>query len=203
MSRTAHTAQSPMGLRERKKLKTRIAIRRAAHRLIAEQGYEATSVEQIAEAAEVSPSTVSRYFPAKEDIVLGDGVDPVLEAGLRARPAGEDPLDSMRYVLTGALAGLLDGERAAAVQRTRLMVEVPAVRARLDESLARTAELLVPVLADRAGRPRDDLGVRVFTAAVLGALREVLLHWAARGHRDDPVELLDRALRAMKDGVRL
>ena len=56
-----------LGLRERKKLKTRVAIRGAAYRLISEQGYEATSVEQIAEAAEVSPSTVFRYFPAKED----------------------------------------------------------------------------------------------------------------------------------------
>lgn len=86
------TAQQPQpGLRERKKLKTRTAIRGAAFRLIAKQGYEATTVEQIAEASEVSPSTVFRYFPTKEDIVLTDEYDPVMASVLRSRPAGESP----------------------------------------------------------------------------------------------------------------
>lgn len=80
----AEDMQPQLGLRERKKLKTRVAIRRATYRLIAEQGYDATTVEQIAEAAEVSPSTVFRYFPTKEDIVLTDEFDPVIVAALRA-----------------------------------------------------------------------------------------------------------------------
>src|SRR5690606_14406568 len=64
-------AQAP-GLRERKKIKTRRAIRAAMYALVEEQGYEATTVEQIAERADVSPSTVFRYFPTKEDILLTD-----------------------------------------------------------------------------------------------------------------------------------
>ncbi|GAA2241771.1 TetR family transcriptional regulator [Streptomyces amakusaensis] len=193
----------PMGLRERKKLKTRIAIRRATHRLVAEQGYEATTVEQIAEAAEVSPSTVFRYFPTKEDIVLSGGLHPFLEAELRARPPAEDPLDSLRLVITTGLAAFTEEERAEAVLRTRLMVEVPAIRARMTESIALTSDLLVRALTDRTGRPHGDLDVRVFTAAVLGALREVMLYWAARDHQDDLAELVDRALRTLRDGVRL
>ncbi|GGZ18197.1 TetR family transcriptional regulator [Streptomyces inusitatus] len=193
----------PMGLRERKKLKTRIAIRRATHRLVAEQGYEATTVEQIAEAAEVSPSTVFRYFPTKEDIVLSGGLHPSLETELRARPPAEDPLDSLRLVITTGLAAFTPEERAEAVLRTRLMVEVPAIRARMTESIALTSDLLVRALADRTGRPHGDLDVRVFTAAVLGALREVMLYWAARDHQDDLAELVDRALRTLRDGVRL
>ncbi|MQS36329.1 TetR/AcrR family transcriptional regulator [Streptomyces katsurahamanus] len=195
--------QGTMGLRERKKLKTRRAIRRAAYRLIALQGYETTTVEQIAEAAEVSPSTVFRYFPAKEDIVLTDDYDPALESALRARPAGEDPLDSVRRVLTHRLALALHEERDAVVQRTRLMAEVPALRARMTESFSGAFETLAVTLADRAGRPHDDLDVRVFTATVLAAVREVLLYWAARGHEGDPVALVDRALRALKGGPRI
>ncbi|WP_328670075.1 TetR family transcriptional regulator [Streptomyces sp. NBC_00322] len=196
-------AQPQPGLRERKKLKTRIAIRRATYRLIAEQGYEATTIEQIAEAAEVSPSTVFRYFPTKEDIVLTDEYDPIMEAELRARPAGEDPLDSIRAVLTQGLATFVEEERDEVIQRTRLMVEVPAIRARMTETMATTSELLVHALADRTGRSRDDLDVRVFTAAVLGAVREVMLYWAARDHKDDLIALLDRALTTIQGGLRL
>ncbi|MEV6397773.1 TetR family transcriptional regulator [Streptomyces sp. NPDC051907] len=191
-----------LGLRERKKLKTRVAIRRATHRLIAEQGYEATTVEQIAEAADVSPSTVFRYFPTKEDIVLSDEYDPVLVAELRARPADEDPLDSLRTVLTRSLATFVAEEREEFVQRTKLLAEVPAVRARMTETMATTSDLLARALADRLGRAHDDLNVRVFTAAVLGALREVLLYWAGRGHVDDVVGLADGALRRMGQGWR-
>ncbi|MFF3453290.1 TetR/AcrR family transcriptional regulator [Streptomyces sp. NPDC002730] len=196
-------AQPQPGLRERKKLKTRIAIRRATYGLIAEQGYEATTIEQIAEAAEVSPSTVFRYFPTKEDIVLTDEYDPVMEAALRARPADEDPLESIRHVMTHALRTSINEEREEVIQRTRLMVEVPAIRARMTESMATTSELLVQALADRTGRDRDDLDVRVFTAAVLGALREVMLYWAARDHQDDLIELVDRALTTIKGGLKL
>ncbi|MFI1398448.1 TetR/AcrR family transcriptional regulator [Streptomyces sp. NPDC020681] len=197
------TSQPRPGLRERKKLKTRIAIRRATYRLIAEQGYEATTVEQIAEAAEVSPSTVFRYFPTKEDIVLTDDYDPIMESELRARPADEDPLESLRKVLTQSLATFIQEERDEVVQRTRLMVEVPAVRARMTETMSTTSELLVRALADRTGRDHDDLEVRVLTAAVLGALREVMLYWAARDHEDDLIELVDHGLSTIQNGLRL
>ncbi len=65
-----------LGLRERKKIRTRETIRREAFRLIEENGYAATTVEQIAEAAEVSPSTFFRYFPTKESVLLADDMDP-------------------------------------------------------------------------------------------------------------------------------
>jgi AcrR family transcriptional regulator len=66
------------GLRERKKAKTRAAIQEQAMRLFRERGYEATTVEQIAEAAEVSPSTFFRYFPTKEAVVMYDVLDQIL-----------------------------------------------------------------------------------------------------------------------------
>jgi AcrR family transcriptional regulator len=191
------------GLRERKKIRTREAIRKAAYRLFEEQGYDATSVDRIAHEAEVSPSTVFRYFPTKEDIVLTDEYDPVMEAELRARPADEDPLDSIRHVITHRLSTFVQDEREEVIQRTKLLVEVPAVRARMTEAMDSTAELLVHALADRTGRDHDDLDVRVFTAAVLGALREVMLYWAARDHQDDLAGLVDRALTTMRGGLKL
>ncbi|MER6994366.1 TetR family transcriptional regulator [Streptomyces sp. NPDC000410] len=193
----------PLGLRERKKLRTRIAIRRATYRLIAERGYEATTIEQIAAAAEVSPSTVFRYFPTKEDIVLTDEYDPVMEQVLRARPADEPPLESLRVIMTAAVAERLAREPEEMERRTRLMAEVPAVRARMTETLAETSLLLARPIAERAGRDPDDLEVRVFTAAVMGAVREAMLYWAERGRKDDLVALVDRTLDTLKGGLSL
>ncbi|MFC9757231.1 TetR/AcrR family transcriptional regulator [Streptomyces sp. NPDC056921] len=195
--------QPQSGLRERKKLRTRIAIRQAAYRLIAEQGYDATTVEQIAAAADVSPSTVFRYFPAREDIVLTDEYDRVLEAALRRRPAGEPPLESLRHVLAGTLAAFLATGEEELRQRTRLMVQVPAIRVRMAESMSGTAEVLADALAARSGRVPGDLAVRVFVAAVLGTLREVTLYWGEHGQEDDLVALLGQALDTLEDGLRL
>ena len=95
MSELADAVQ-PMGLRERKKAKTRAAIRQHALRLFREQGYSATTVEQIAAAAEVSPATFFRYYPTKEDVVLQDDMDVVTLAALEAQPAGLGPIAAMR-----------------------------------------------------------------------------------------------------------
>lgn len=202
-SRTAPGAQPPMGLRERKKLKTRVAIRQATYRLIAEQGYDATTIEQIAEAAEVSPSTVFRYFATKEDIVLTDEYDPVMEAALRSRPADEPPLVSLRLMMIESLTALIATENEELRQRTRLMVEVPAIRARMTETMSDTAKILAKVLADRSGRSADDLQIRVFIAAVLGALREVTLYWGEHDLEGDLVAMINEALDALEGGLLL
>ncbi|XEC27209.1 TetR family transcriptional regulator [Streptomyces fradiae] len=205
MSAMAETPETPArpSLRERKKLKTRAAIRRAAYRIAGEQGWEAATVEAIAAGAEVSPSTVVRYFPVREDIVLTDDQDELLLARLRARPAGEEPLDSLRAVVLDAVTASLAAEPAETRLRAGLMVEVPAVRARLTETTAQTGRLLSGAVAERTGRSPDDLEVRVFTAAVLGALREATVHWAEHGQGDDLVELLDRTVETLKAGLTL
>ncbi|MFC9652167.1 MULTISPECIES: TetR/AcrR family transcriptional regulator [unclassified Streptomyces] len=203
-SHTPLTAQQPqLGLRERKKLKTRTAIRRAALGLIAEQGYEATTIEQIAEASEFSPSTVFRYFPTKEDIVLTDEYDPVMASVLRSRPAGEPPLESIRFLFDQTLQSILTNEYDEAIQRTKLMIEVPAVRARMTETMAESAKLLGDVLAERTGRAPDDLELRLFIAAMLGVVREVTLYWGEHGNQDDLRVLVRHALDSVADGLRL
>lgn len=115
------------GLRERKKIKTREAIRGATYALVAEQGYDSTTIEQIAERAEVSPSTVFRYFPTKEDIVITDEYDEPLLAELAARPADEPWTDSVRYVIRRAVHLAVTEQPEITTLRARLMLEVPAV----------------------------------------------------------------------------
>ncbi len=201
-ARTSPATDRPqLGLRERKKIKTRTAIRDATYALIGEQGYDATTIEQIAERAEVSPSTVFRYFPTKEDIVLTDEYDPVLLEELRARPAGEPWMTSLRYVMRKAI-GLGAAEDPEVTRlRSRLMVEVPAVRARMMESMSVTGTLLAHAVAERTGREEDSLEVRVYTMSLIGGLAEVSLYWAANDFRDDLRDLLDRALDVFEYGL--
>jgi AcrR family transcriptional regulator len=190
-----------LGLRERKKIKTREAIRSATYALIKEQGYEATTIEQIAERAEVSPSTVSRYFPAKEDIVLTDEYDQVLAEELRARPADEPWTESIRQVLHKAIGLGVDGDIEVARLRTHLMVQVPAVRSRMMESMSVTGRVLCGVIAERTGRDRDDLEVRVWAMSLVGGMMETTLYWAEHGHRDDLAALVDRTLSVLEHGL--
>ncbi|MCD7438820.1 TetR/AcrR family transcriptional regulator [Streptomyces lincolnensis] len=189
------------GLRERKKIKTRTAIRDATYALVREQGYDATTVEQIAERAEVSPSTVFRYFPTKEDIVLTDEYDPLLLAELRKRPAEEPWMDSLRYVMHKAIDVGLTEDAEAIRLRAHLMVQVPAVRSRMLESMSVTGRMLSEAIADRTGQDRESLEVRVYTMSLIGGLAEISLYWAENDFRDDFRDLLDRTLTVIEHGL--
>jgi AcrR family transcriptional regulator len=195
--------QARLGLRERKKLKTRTAIRNATYALISEQGYDATTVEQIAERAEVSPSTVFRYFPTKEDIVLTDEYDPLVEDLLRERPAEESLLDSLRFVirqgLRMAVADDPDFAEREMKLRIGLMAEVPAVRSRAMESMSVTGRLMCRAMAERTGRDENDLEVRVYAMGLMGALLEACIYWAERDCQDDLLDLIDRTLATFRD----
>src|SRR2546427_13014219 len=118
------------GLRERKKLKTKEAIQREAMRLFQEQGYEETTIDQIAEAAEISPSTFFNYFPTKEDVVLFDAYDPMAVQMLLDRPKDEPLSIGLRKVLEG-LAAAFERDKRMILARGRLFVEVPELRARM------------------------------------------------------------------------
>ncbi|MGW0369609.1 TetR/AcrR family transcriptional regulator [Streptomyces coeruleorubidus] len=201
MASVTPAEQPPLGLRERKKIKTRKAIRAATYALIEQQGYDATTIEQIADRAEVSPSTVFRYFPTKEDIVITDEWDPVILAELRARPDDESWADVLRHVMRTALDLSLAEQPEVTRLRSRLGVEVPAVRARMMESMAATGRLLREALAERSGLAPDSLELRVFAMSVMGGLMEVSHYWAETGHRDDVRELVDRALDVLEHGL--
>ncbi|MEU5519306.1 TetR family transcriptional regulator [Streptomyces sp. NPDC047860] len=192
-----------LGLRERKKLKTRRAIRDATYALIKEQGYDATTVEQIADRAEVSQSTVFRYFPAKEDIVLTDEYGALLEGLLRERPADEPVRESLRRsirkAITMALTDSPEHGREEMLLRVRLMAELPQVRSRLMESLSVTGHRLCRALAERTGRHENDLEVRVYAVGLVGALLETMIYWVDGDCQEDVLELIDRTLAVCAD----
>ncbi|MFJ6559200.1 TetR/AcrR family transcriptional regulator [Streptomyces sp. NPDC091412] len=198
---TTPADRPPMGLRERKKLKTRQAIRTATYALIEEQGYDATTIEQIADRAEVSPSTVFRYFPTKEDIVLTDEYDEIMLEELRARPVDEPWMDSLRHVMHKALALGMTDEPEVSRLRARLGVEVPAVRARMMESMSEAGLLIRQAIAARTGLDQDSLEVRVFAMSLMGGLMEVSLYWAENGCTGELSDLMDQAMDVLEHGL--
>lgn len=195
-----HTSPQP-GLRERKKIKTREAIRAAMYALVEEQGWDATTIEQIADRAEVSPSTVFRYFPTKEDIVLTDEYDLLIMEELRSRPADEPWPTSLRHVMHRAIRLGVKDDPVVSRLRTRLMVEVPSVRSRMMESMSSTGRLLCQAIGERTGRDPDSLEVRVYAMSFVGGLMEVSMYWAENAHEGDFEALVDRALDVIEYGL--
>jgi AcrR family transcriptional regulator len=186
-------AAEQVGLRERKRMRTMAAIQQAAFRLFAEHGYDATTVEQIAAAAEVSPATFFRYFPAKEDLVGTDEYDPLLLDTVRARPADEDALTAVRATIR-QLAPLVQQDRDGVLARFRLLSGTSRLNAQLWVGFRRNVDAMAGALAERLSRDPADLEVRVLASAVVSALLEAVFAWTESDGRDDFAELTDRAL---------
>lgn len=178
------------GLRERKKARTKTAIQQQALRLFREQGFQATTVEQIAEAAEVAPSTVFRYFATKEDLAVLDDYYSLAEAiatALAAQPAVH-PVQALRDALREVFAALTDEERAARYERDLLMLTIPELWAANLGLIVTGRQMLRDSMADR-----DQDGSGVLTDAAIGVALGVLLDWAKQPE-GDPSIALDEAL---------
>jgi AcrR family transcriptional regulator len=168
-----------MGLRERHAAQTRELILDTALPLFLEKGYDATTMEEIAEAAQIGTSTLYRYFPNKDLLVL----EPLSLRGqmadeLRSRPTGE-PLD---LALGHSIRALLVAPRgnAARLRQVQAVIDAaPGVQARLSEEFVKERTLLERAVADRLGRPADD----VF-CLVTARLATVVLELAATLGRD-------------------
>ncbi|HEV7932250.1 MAG TPA: TetR family transcriptional regulator [Actinomadura sp.] len=193
-----------LGLRERKKLKTRRSIQDHALRLFTAQGYDATTVEQIAEAAEISPSTFFRYFPTKEDVVVTDDYDPMMAEVFRAQPPGLSPIDATRRMFREVLGHAYATDKEQLTARIRLTLSVPALRARsFDASLHDTYKIFTGLLAERVGGSPGDFEIQVFAQAVIGVLQAVVIRWAEGGGVEDLPELVDRGLEFLASGCPL
>lgn len=195
-------------LRERKKARTRETIVRVALKLFAENGYNGTTIAQIAEAAEVSPRTVSTYFPAKEDIVfdVSAGTKERLVASIEERPAGQDTMSALREWLMSEREVLDHDQELHACQRIvidreeSLLVHEQAMMREFEQVLA--GGLAVDLDVDPG-----DLKARMAAAAAMAVFD--LLH--DEGHAERPegqlptveeqLGLLDQALAFITGGV--
>lgn len=155
-------------LRERKKERTRRTIREEAFRLFRAQGYAETTIEQIAAAAEVSPSTFFRYFPTKEQLVLADDLDPLMIDAIRAQSHDVAPLTAFRNAMVQVFANLPAAELAFEQERQALVYHVPELRAAIGLEMQRGIDLMAGLLAEHTGRDADDFEIRVTAGAVAG-----------------------------------
>jgi AcrR family transcriptional regulator len=188
------------GLRERKKQRTRAAIQTQALRLFAERGYDATTIEQIAEAADISPSTFFRYFPTKEDVVIEDDYDPLIIEAFRTGGGTGHPLATVRAAMREVFDGFDAEEERKILERTQLIFGVPALRARTTQSMFATIEIIAAALAETSGRDPADRELQIFAGACIGAWIAVLLAWAASGGEERLADVMDAALAQLETG---
>ena len=161
----------PLGLRERKKLRTRRALVEAALRLFGEQGYQETTIAEITAAADVSARTFFSYFGSKEDVLFFDHQERTDEAlKLLADRRPDEPIRDvlLRLVEHGLRASLLPADMASELSsvRYRLVSSVPALRARGLQLLFETERRLAAALHETYPGELD----RTEAAAVIGAL---------------------------------
>lgn len=192
-----------LGLRERKKLRTRTSIQKEALRLFLEKGYDETTIEDIAEAVEISPSTFFNYFPSKEAVVFQDDYDPIIIAAFNAQPdAATSPIHALRTAMRQVFADVPADQARMVQQRTELFVKTPALRAAVLSQFADLADQIADILAARAGRPKSDFAVHNVAGAVLGVMMSVLI-LVSENPKADVIKLMDESLAHLEAGLPL
>lgn len=195
--------ESSVGLRERKKLKTRAQLTDAAFRLFTERGFNGTTIEDIVEEVEVSPRTFFRYFDSKEDVVIGffDDLGLQLRTFLAERPAEESPFEAVRNAL-GGLADVYTDQAERVMSAKALSQGTPAIRARLLDKHARWESGLTEELSLRLGvDPGQDPRPRLIAAVALAAFSTAVTSWCACAGRERLRELVATALETVGRGL--
>jgi AcrR family transcriptional regulator len=208
-SATAAASATPASLRERKKLATRLGIRRAALDLIAQRGFSHVTVEDIAAAADVAPRTFFNYFPSKEAVLFGGGPDRAEE--LRTRLVhdlpGSSALEVLREVLSEYARSVAESLAALGGDPTRWVRQMkaahadPQLRAAQAAHMAQVEAGIAAGLAERLGAdPSRDAYPTLLASAATGVLRATMSFWAASGGAVPLDSLVAAAYQAMADG---
>ena len=190
-----------LGLRERKKLASMRRIQEVALDLFDERGFDDVTIEQIAEVAEVSPSSVYRYFGTKEQVVLWDEVDRRLFDAIEIELASHPPIDAMRRAISGVMTQFFDAEDDLAKRKTRYALEEPALRAALLELSDEFTQRVAEAVARASGQTPDELEPQVVAATLIAAMMTAARHWNAHGYRTSIAEEFERALAIVERGL--
>jgi AcrR family transcriptional regulator len=185
-----------MGLRETKAARTRDQILDVAAELFLAQGYDETTMEQIAERAEIAPSTLYRYFPSKDLLILGRLTESLqLGAVLRARPDDEPIPQVLAATLEAALDSFHDEPRFSDL---RHIIDIsPVPRARLWDVFMQSRAELEAELGRRMGLPEDDLHVQLTARTTITIFEIVAERWWAGDHSTPRTAVLDEVLAAV------
>jgi AcrR family transcriptional regulator len=193
--------EAASGLRERKKARTREAIIDAALELFGRKGFDATTIEDIAAAADVSPRTFFRYFDSKVDLVMahneahGDKVAPLVVA----RPASEGPVEALRQVMRQMLLELLADP--SVVREFQVMMGAPTLRKLAREHFYEEEAELVSAFAARLGTDDADLTANVMAGAAASAIWAVIDRWLAEGADVERLTpMIDEAFTLLEEG---
>lgn len=185
----------PMGLRERKKRAAMQTIQRVALDLFDRDGYGNVTIERIAEAAEVSPSSIYRYFGTKERLVLWDEYDPELFALMQSAQGDvSSVLNRLRQGIATIIQAWPDDEVDNITRRMRYILSEPDVHAAMLREQHEFEVAIRHMIAPYIGESAEALRVRVAAATLLACLTAALYHWADTGYTERLADVLDEAL---------
>ena len=179
--------------RQRKKAATSDRIRASALRLFREQGYDATTVEQIAAAAGVSHMTFFRYFPTKEDVALSDRYDPLIASVIAQTPAAWPLIERVRAVLVQGLRQIYDTDRDTLLAQVKLIVSTPTLRERQWAGQLATQQVILQALEVEQLDPQASFQARVTVAACLAAAGTAVLTWVENDGIPELPDLMEQA----------
>ena len=174
-------------------------IQAEALRLFTENGFEATTIEEIAAAADVAPRTFFRYFPTKEEVVFWPEYRPLLGGLMAARP-DQSAVQALFHAIVDGLSAFYDQDRERVLDRLKLAFRTPALHPRLRQEQAATAQAMAAVLAQRLGTSSDKLEVRAMAAAIAAALWVAVEEWQAVDGQVELGPLIQRALATVLAG---
>jgi len=171
-------------------------------RLFLERGFDETTIEDVAEAVEISPSTFFNYFPSKEAVVFEDELDPLVLAAYNAQPPELSPVAALRNSMLAVFGAMTREQELLMRQRMQLLSSTPGLRAAMLNGFAELVGQIADLLAARAGRKRDDFAIHNISGAILGVLMSAML--AIQGNpKADMLKVVDAALAHLEAGLPL
>jgi AcrR family transcriptional regulator len=195
------TTSPALGRRDRKKLETRAALSAAALRLVAANGLEHVTVEQISEACDVSSRTFFNYFASKDEALIGGDSDiaQTLEM-FRALPTGTSLVEALRLAFVPVILQMEDHRETISL-RLRVIHDNPSLLPRLLATGVESEMAVAAAIADRLGLPPDHPFPAVAAAIVGAAFRVALMRWATEDHPATLATLADEAFDVVASGL--